>query len=173
MQGPAYLHLLAGVQYMRLRVWCLRVAGFRHWPACNSRTPERPQKRSLRPACCCVARALSWQRGRGAAPLPGPGWPLLRPPKPQAPIPQHSFAVHLLGAWKGESAKKVRDQRQLPPTHPTSASSPSTHCQTCVVPSHRRHVCRTASEPEGRVEGTPSRESGPPTGGLLLTAAVC
>ncbi len=43
------------------------------------------------------------------------------------------------------------------------------HCQTCVVSSHRRHVCRTASEPEGRVEGTPSRVSGPPTGGLLLT----
>ena len=133
---------------------------------------------SMTARCSSHQPAAVWPElpaGSGAnppAPLPGPGWPLLRP---KTTRPFHSIPLPFicLAPGRGNPQKKFEISDSSRPTHPTSAFSPSTHCQTCVVPSHRRHVCRTASEPEGRVEGTPSRESGPPTGGLMLTAAVC
>jgi hypothetical protein len=80
--------------------------------------------------------------------------------------PSHSSSWRL----ERKSAKKVRDQRKLQAQPTTSAFSPSTHSQTCVLPSHCHHVRRTTVESESRVEGTSLARPGPLTG--VLTVCV-
>jgi hypothetical protein len=84
-------------------------------------------------------------------------WPLLRP---------NRCSWHL----ECKAAKKSSRSTTAPGQQPTSAFSPSTHCPTCLLPSHRRHVCRTATQPEGRVEGMPSHDRARRLGAGLLTA---
>lgn len=76
----------------------------------------------------------------------------------------------VLGACDCKPAKKVQDWRQLQLAQPTSTISPVHHCPACLLPSHFRHVCRTASQPQGRVTGTPDHAADSPTG--MLTPCV-
>jgi hypothetical protein len=104
-----------------------------------------------------LARASAATAGHHAHHPCSAAWPLLRP---------NRCSWHL----ECKAAKKSSRSTTAPGQQPTSAFSPSTHCPTCLLPSHRRHVCRTATQPEGRVEGMPSHDRARRLGAGLLTA---
>jgi hypothetical protein len=104
-----------------------------------------------------LARASAATAGHHAHHPCSAAWPLLRP---------NRCSGHL----ECKAAKKSSRSTTAPGQQPTSAFSPSTHCPTCLLPSHRRHVRRTATQPEGRVEGMPSHDRARRLGAGLLTA---
>ena len=129
-------------------------------------TPAGRRYHSGVPACCpgcCrwLALDLCWpELPTTIAGHPcSAAWPLLRP---------NRCAWHL----ECKAAKKSSRSTTALGQQPTSAFSPSTHCPTCLLPSHRHHVRRTATQPEGRVEGMPSHDRARRLGDRLANCRV-